>query len=66
MKPKYPKVKVKLTGEDGNAFAIMGKIIKALRNADVPEDEIEQYITDSQSGDYDNLLRTAMKWVDVY
>ena len=26
-------VKVKLVGEDGNAFAILGKVIKALKRA---------------------------------
>jgi hypothetical protein len=62
---KYETVTVKLTGNDGNAFAIMGAVSKALRKAGATQDEIQTYMTESMSGDYDNLLRTAMKWVNV-
>jgi len=62
---KYPNIKVQLSGEDGNAFAIMGRVGKALRNAKVPQEEIEKYYEESKSGDYDNLLQTAMRWVEV-
>jgi hypothetical protein len=31
MSPRYPKVTVKLIGEDGNAFAIMGRVDAALK-----------------------------------
>lgn len=62
---KYPDVHVQLTGEDGNAFAIIGRVQSALRRAGVPAEEIEKYREESMSGDYDNLLQTAMRWVDV-
>ncbi len=62
---KYPEVHVQLTGEDGNAFAIMGAVSKALKRAGVPAEEISKYKGESMSGDYDNLLQTAMRWVDV-
>jgi hypothetical protein len=62
---KYETVTVKLVGNDGNAFAIMGAVSKALRKAGASQDEIRDYMTESMSGDYDNLLRTAMKWVNV-
>lgn len=62
--PKYDVV-VQLTGNDGNAFAIMGSVARALRQAGANADEISEYQTESMSGDYDNLLRTAMKWVNV-
>ena len=61
--PKYPDIVVQLSGEDGNAFFIMGRVRKALRRANVSATEIEQYIQQSTSGDYDNLLRVAMEWV---
>jgi hypothetical protein len=61
--PKYPDIVVQLSGEDGNAFFIMGRVRKALRRANVSVTEIEQYIQQSTSGDYDNLLRVAMEWV---
>lgn len=63
--PKYPNVTVQLSGEDGNAFSIMGAVRRALRRAGVSDDEVKQYMDESMSGDYDNLLRTAMRWVDV-
>lgn len=62
---KYPDVHVRLTGTDGNAFAIMGTVARALREAGVPKEEIDEYREESMSGDYDNLLRTAMRWVNV-
>jgi len=62
--PKY-NVTVQLTGEDGNAFAIMGAVRKALRKAGASTEELNQYSMESMSGDYDNLLRTAMRWVVV-
>ena len=62
---KYEEIEVQLTGNDGNAFAIMAAVTKALAKAGVSREEIEQYQTESMSGDYDNLLRTAMKWVTV-
>lgn len=62
--PKYD-VEVQLSGNDGNAFAIMGSVKQALRRAGATPEEISQYVSDSMSGDYDNLLRTAMEWVEV-
>jgi hypothetical protein len=62
---KYPKVKVKLVGEDGNAFAIMGRVVKALKSAGVSAEEVAQYQQESMSGDYDNLIATACRWVKV-
>jgi len=63
--PKYKNITVQLTGQDGNAFAIMAKVSKALRSNDVAESEVEQYLAESMEGDYDSLLRTAMSWVNV-
>ena len=62
--PKY-NVDVQLTGEDGNAFAIMGAVTKAIRKAGADKSEVDEYQKESMSGDYNNLLRTAMKWVNV-
>lgn len=62
---RYPDIKVKLVGSDGNAFAIMGKVVSALRRAGVDQEEINQYKEESMSGDYNNLLCTAMRWVEV-
>jgi hypothetical protein len=65
MQIKYPDVKVQLSGEDGNAMLIIGRVRRALKKANVPDNEVEQFSTEAMSGDYDNVLQTAMKWVDV-
>ena len=62
---KYPEVEVELVGQDGNAFAIMGAVSKALKRADVPKDEGDECLKEMTSGDYDHLLQTAMRWVNV-
>jgi hypothetical protein len=62
--PKY-SVKVQLSGNDGNAFSVMGAVKSALKKAGATGEELDQYLKDSMSGDYDNLLRVAMDWVEV-
>jgi hypothetical protein len=46
-------------------MSIIARVRRALRRADVPNDEVEQFSREAMSGDYDNVLQTAMKWVDV-
>lgn len=65
MKTKYPDVHVQLSGQDGNAFSIMAAVSSALREAEVPTEEINKYREESMAGDYNHLLQTAMAWVDV-
>jgi len=55
---------VRLIGEDGNAALIMARVKKALKRAGVPKSVIEKYLAESKSGDYDNLLQTAIKYAD--
>ena len=62
--PKY-SVSVPLIGQDGNAFAILGSVQRALRKAGASKDEINQYLKDAMSGDYNHLLSTTMEWVEV-
>jgi len=56
-------IKVKLVGEDGNAFAILGRVKKALIRGGHPE-LAEQYIKEATAGDYDNLLHVTMEYVE--
>lgn len=65
MNPKYPQVKVQLVGEDGNAFAILGRVTGAMRRAGITETERNEFTKEATSGDYDNLLRTVLAWVSV-
>lgn len=61
---KYPDVTVQLTGTDGNAFALIGNVARALRRAG-HADVVNEFQAEATSGDYDHLLATCMKWVDV-
>ena len=63
--PLYQGIDVRLTGSDGNAFMVMGKVGGAMRRAGVPDAEIERFRTECMSGDYDNLIRTCMAWVNI-
>ena len=72
MTTKYPQIEVQLSGNDGNAFSVMGNVSRALKRAKdddgkriVSEKQIDQFIEEATSGDYDHLLQTCMKWVDV-
>ena len=57
-------IKVKLIGEDGNAFFILGKVREALiKNG--RKDLVEEFLKEAQSGDYHHLLVTVMEYVEV-
>ena len=62
---RHPEVIVNLVGEDGNAFSILGRVRKQLRQANVPQAEIDAFFAEATNGDYDHLLRTVMTWVTV-
>lgn len=62
---KHPEVTVQLSDKDGNAFAIMGRVGRALRRAGVSPKEVGGFIDEAMSGDYDHLLQTTMRWVTV-
>lgn len=56
---------VKLIGEDGNAFAILGRCRRAAKKAGWTDDEWQRFQREATSGDYDHLLATVMEWFDV-
>jgi len=61
---RHPEVVVQLTGEDGNAFAILGTVRQALREAGHTDDAAE-FFAEATSGDYHHLLQTCMRWVTI-
>lgn len=62
--PLYAHVHVQLTGQNGNAFAIIGAVRQALRDAGEHE-AAQEFMKEAMSGDYDHLLQTAMRYVAV-
>tara|TARA_B110000503_G_scaffold14157_1_gene19312 strand:- start:333 stop:527 length:195 start_codon:yes stop_codon:yes gene_type:complete len=61
---KY-EIEVDLVGEDGNAYAILGRVQKALKAAGVDKEERDAYFAEATSGDYNHLLRVTMDWVEA-
>ncbi len=63
--PTYPDVHVQLSGEDGNAFGIIGRAAKAIRavHGDDAAASFRDAATDSHS--YDELLQFVMSTVEV-
>jgi hypothetical protein len=65
MSVKHGNVTVQLTGEDGNAFAIIGRVAGALRRQ-VSPDAAEAYTSAAMDcGSYDDLLSLTMGTVHV-
>lgn len=63
--PKYPDVEVQLTGGDGNAFAIIAAVRRALIK-DVGPEAAQDWMRDSMDcASYDDLLALAQQTVEV-
>ena len=62
--PKVDRLVLTLIGEDGNAFAILGKARRALLLAG-RDDEWGAFQAEATSADYDHLLATVMRWFEV-
>lgn len=62
---KYPHITSKLIGQDGNAFNLLGIVQRDLRRGGVEKAEVDAFLEEAMNGDYDNLLVTCMKWVNV-
>jgi hypothetical protein len=63
MKMTSKKVTVRLIGEDGNAFSILGRVSKALKRSGQPEAAAE-YLKRATEGDYNHLLAVTLEYVD--
>jgi hypothetical protein len=63
--PRYPHVRVRLVGEDGNAFAILGRTKRALQQAGASADDVAAFLREATAGSYDELLATVMRWVEA-
>lgn len=65
MDVKYPEIEVQLSGQDGNAFAIIGAVSVAIRRG-VGSSEAKAYSAEAmQTESYDALLQHAMATVSV-
>ena len=65
MKTPRTDIRVRLVGEDGNIFAILGRVRQALRRGGHPElvDEVTAAVTSSRS--YEEALARIMEYVEA-
>jgi len=62
MEKKVKKPTLKLLGQDGNAFAILGKAMRVAKQNNMDWEAIKKEAT---AGDYNDLLATMIKYFDV-
>lgn len=62
--PKYPHINIPLVGEDGNAFSILGRVSRIMKQNGI-HDQWDEFHTEATNSDYDNLLLTVMRWFSV-
>jgi len=62
--PKYPNIRVKLSDHDGNAFMVLGLCLREVKAAGLAKDEMTAFREEAMKGDYDHLIRTALRWFE--
>jgi hypothetical protein len=60
---RHPHVRVKLIGEDGNVFFILGRVSQAMKREQVSDAEQKAFMAEAMSNDYDHALRVVDQWV---
>ena len=60
-----PKPYVELIGQDGNAFSILGLCTRELRKVGWNQEQVKAFQDEATEGDYNHLLCTATKYLDV-
>ena len=64
METQTVKPKLKLVGEDGNAFSILGRATRAARRAGWTQEQIKELTDKATNGNYDEMLCTVMDYFD--
>jgi len=59
------KPKLKLSGRNGNAFFVLALAQKAALKAGWTKEQIDEFMSEAQSGDYNNLLQTCKEYFEV-
>lgn len=57
-------MKYDLVGVDGNAFAVMAYVLKAMKECKMSKEKQSDYQTKAMSGDYNNLLAVSIGMID--
>lgn len=60
------KIKVKLIGEDGNIFNLIGIISEEMKKNNIKKDEIEFFQNEVMNcEDYYSAIRKMSEWVEI-
>ena len=70
---RHPDIDVQLSGLSSNAMALTCAVVDAIKEAarrgtitrEERDESIREFRAEAYSGDYDHLLQTCMKWVNV-
>lgn len=66
MTPRYPDITFQLSGMDGDAHHILVQAINAMKQAGLPEAEIETFLEEAMTdGDYNHVIQTCRKYFTV-
>ena len=56
--------KYSLVGVDGNAYCVMRYTTRAMKREGFSKEEVDEMYNKAESGDYNNLLRVCMDYID--
>ena len=57
---------IDLHGPGGNAYNVMGQVKNILKQLRVPKEDIDAYLKEAMSSDYDNLLEVSRNILDKH
>jgi len=57
-------MKYDLVGVDGNAFSVMGYVLRAMKDCKMSSEEQDAYKHDAMSSDYSHLICVSVDMVD--
>lgn len=62
-RPKYPKILVDHPGLNGDGYGLVLTISSNLSAFGASLAEVDQFVDEAFSGDYDDLIQTAGRWI---
>lgn len=58
-------LKVKLIGEDGNVYNLLGKVLRALKKGGYDQKFQDELVRKATSGDYNHAIATINDYVEI-
>lgn len=63
---KYPYITINLSKLEGeNAFTIIGKVTRILKESGVGKEELDEFFTQATASDYENVLSVYRMYVNI-